>query len=86
VKSSKSASADAIVEGDMVKWEGQPVPGEVMEIRGKDALIAFGQLITNVKVSRLEKLSRNEYKKELRGVQFRFCRFGSACAGEKTDF
>jgi DNA mismatch repair protein MutS2 len=59
---------DAIVEGDIVKWEGQPIPGEVMEIRGKDALIAFGQLVTNVKVSRLEKLSRNEYKKELKSV------------------
>jgi DNA mismatch repair protein MutS2 len=59
---------DAIVEGDIVKWEGQPIPGEVMEIRGKDALIAFGQLVTNVKVSRLEKLSRNEYKMELKSV------------------
>jgi DNA mismatch repair protein MutS2 len=59
---------DTIVEGDIVKWEGQPIPGEVMEIRGKDALIAFGQLVTNVKVSRLEKLSRNEYKKELKSV------------------
>ncbi len=59
---------DAIVEGDIVKWDGQPIPGEVMEIKGKNALIAFGQLVTNVKVSRLEKLSRNEYKKELRSV------------------
>ncbi|GAO28437.1 endonuclease MutS2 [Geofilum rubicundum] len=67
-KSSKPPVPDTIAEGDMVKWQGQPIPGEVMEIKGKNALIAFGQLITNVKVSRLEKLSRNEYKKELRSV------------------
>lgn len=55
-----------IIEGDMVKLEGQPHPGEVMEIKGKEALVAFGQLVTKVKVTRLEKLSRNEYKREVR--------------------
>jgi DNA mismatch repair protein MutS2 len=67
-QSSMAAPPDPIVEGDIVKCQGQPIPGEVMEIKGKNALIAFGQLVTNVKVSRLEKLSRNEYKKELRSV------------------
>jgi len=55
-----------LVEGDIVKLQGQPSAGEVIEIKGKNALIAFGQLITTVKISRLQKLSRNEYKKEQR--------------------
>lgn len=55
-----------IAEGDLVKLEGQPLPGEVMEIKGREALVAFGQLVTKVKVTRLEKVSRNEIKREVR--------------------
>lgn len=57
---------DEIETGDFVKLQGQPVPGEVIEIKGKEALVAFGQLITNVKLVRLEKMSKKEIKKEIR--------------------
>ncbi|WP_088654029.1 endonuclease MutS2 [Geofilum rhodophaeum] len=57
---------DAVQEGDYVRLQGQAQAGEVMEIKGKNAMVAFGQLVTTVKLSRLEKLSRNAYKKELR--------------------
>ncbi|TCO06812.1 endonuclease MutS2 [Natronoflexus pectinivorans] len=57
---------DEIVEGDVVMLEGQPIPGEVMEVKGRDALVAFGQLITKVKISRLEKISKGDYKKAMR--------------------
>lgn len=60
------AMPDVIAEGDLVKLAGQPVPGEVMEVKGKDALVAFGQLVTKIKISRLEKISRTTYKKEMR--------------------
>jgi DNA mismatch repair protein MutS2 len=60
------AESKLISEGDLVKLEGQPIPGEVMEVKGKDAMVAFGQLVTTVKLIRLEKISRNTYKKELR--------------------
>ncbi|MFW6351601.1 MAG: Smr/MutS family protein, partial [Bacteroidota bacterium] len=52
--------------GDTVKLEGQSVPGQVIEINGKDAVVAFGQLITTVKCTRLHRISKNEYKKSLR--------------------
>lgn len=61
-----AAENDAVQEGDYVHLQGQTQAGEVMEIKGKNAMVAFGQLVTTVKLSRLEKLSRNAYKKELR--------------------
>ncbi len=57
---------DKIGEGDLVTLKGQPVTGEVLELSDKEALVAFGQMITKVKVTRLQKVSRKEYKKSLR--------------------
>jgi len=59
-------TSSVIGEGDIVRLEGQPVPGEVMEIRGENAMVAFGSLVSNVKLSRLTKISRREYKREVR--------------------
>ena len=41
--------------GDNVKMEGQSTVGTVMEINGKNALVAFGMLKTNVKLERLKR-------------------------------
>ena len=49
-----------------MKLEGQPIPGEVIEIKDTEAIVAFGQLITNVKLVRLEKMSKKEIKKEMK--------------------
>lgn len=51
---------------DAVILEGQSVPGQVIEINGKDVVVAFGQLITTVKITRLQRISKKEYKKTLR--------------------
>lgn len=59
-------TSSVIGEGDIVRLEGQPVPGEVMDIRGENAMVAFGSLVSNVKLSRLTKISRREYKREVR--------------------
>ena len=40
---------------DMVKIEGQDTAGEVMEIRGKSAVVIFGNLKSTVKLEKLEK-------------------------------
>lgn len=45
----------AIVVGDLVKMEGQDVNGEVLEIKGKNAFVAFGHLKTRVKLELLRK-------------------------------
>lgn len=39
--------------GDVVKLDGEGVPGKVLEIKGKQAIVIFGQLKTSVAVSRL---------------------------------
>ncbi|MCL2074364.1 MAG: Smr/MutS family protein [Marinilabiliaceae bacterium] len=54
---------DRIEKGDFVKLHGYSIPGEVLEIRENDALVAFGQLITNTKLILLEKISKNEFKR-----------------------
>ena len=59
---------DRIAKGDYVKLQGQSVPGEVIELSGKEAVVAFGSLFTTVKVSRLEKISNNAAKKEIRNA------------------
>jgi DNA mismatch repair protein MutS2 len=65
----KPAEADLpLAKGDTVKLEGQDVPGEILEIDGKSAMVAFGNLKTLVKMTRLTRISRNAFKKESRQV------------------
>jgi len=49
-----------ILVGDMVKMKDQELPGEVVELRGKNAVVAFGNLKTNTKLDRLIKLTPDE--------------------------
>ncbi len=60
------ATDDQVVirEGDSVRILGQEVTGEVLEVRGKDAEVQIGGLKTVIKLSRLEKISRGEKKKQ----------------------
>lgn len=48
--------------GAYVKIKGQTAVGEVLSIKGKDVEVAIGQLQTNIKLNRLEKVSKTEYK------------------------
>lgn len=48
---------------DVVKIKGQTTVGEVIEVQGKSAVVAFGMIKTTVKVERLERVSRNQLKK-----------------------
>ncbi len=51
-----------IVVKDYVRIKGQATIGEVLAIRGKDIEVAIGELKTNIKRNRLEKMSKKEYK------------------------
>lgn len=51
-----------IKEGSYVRVKGQETIGEVIGIRGKDVEVAIGELKTNIKLNRLEKVSKKEYK------------------------
>lgn len=48
--------------GDMVRIREQEAAGEVLEIRGKNYVIAFGMLKTNTKLEKLEKIPAAEAK------------------------
>ena len=54
--------------GSYVRIKGQPTIGEILSIRGKDAEIAIGELKTNVKLNRLEKMSKKEFKEATKEV------------------
>ncbi len=52
----KEVKSDSTIRpGDMVRIEGQDTTGEVMEIRGKSAVVIFGNLKSTVKLEKLEK-------------------------------
>ena len=45
----------AIVPGATVKIKGQTTVGEVMEVNGKNAVVAFGSIKTTIRIDRLER-------------------------------
>jgi DNA mismatch repair protein MutS2 len=49
--------------GDKVRIAGQHTVGDLIEINKKNAVIAFGQLITSLPIDQIERLSNNEAKK-----------------------
>ena len=48
----------AITPGCNVRIKGQTSVGEVMEVNGKNAVIAFGSIKTTVKLDRLERAAQ----------------------------
>ncbi len=57
-----------IKKGDKVKLFGQDSVGEVLDVNGKNYLVAFGQMVTSLPESRIEKISNNEFKKAAQQV------------------
>ena len=82
VKSSKSKqqeqlkAADVVEERKMdftigmpVRIEGQTTVGEIMELNGKNAVVAFGSLYMNVEISKLQHLTDDEKRKIRKSVR-----------------
>lgn len=55
---------DVIESGDNVRLKGQTSVGQIIEIQGKSALVAFGMLKSTVKLDKLEKVSKGQIKRE----------------------
>ncbi len=55
---------EVIEPGDAVRIKGQTSIGEVLSTDGKNTLVAFGMIKTTVKTERLEKMSKNQIKRE----------------------
>ncbi|MDO5570245.1 MAG: endonuclease MutS2 [Bacteroidales bacterium] len=62
-KEKKIFNPEIFEPGDAVRIKGQTSIGELLSIDGKNAMIAFGMIKTNVKVESLEKMSKNQIKK-----------------------
>ena len=60
-----------IEAGDWVRLKDNGAVAEVISIKNKDVEISIGDLKSNVKLSRLEKISKTEVKKELKAVERR---------------
>lgn len=56
---------DEIAVGDSVRLKGQTSAGTVMEVLEKQAVVAFGMIKSTVKLEQLEKVSKNQIKKEI---------------------
>ena len=50
--------------GDTVRMQGQQGGGEILDISGKKAVVAFGALKTTIDLKKLERVSRNQIKKD----------------------
>ena len=71
VKTTKEAAPEELstlplVVGDKVKMANHNGYGEIMELKGKKAIVAFGQLRTTIDTKQLERISNKTYKKETR--------------------
>ena len=60
----KQFDPSVIEKGDSVRLDSQKAVGEVIEVNPKTAVVAFGSLITSVKLNRLTKVSKAQVKKE----------------------
>lgn len=58
-----------IAQGDKVRIAGQDAVGEVMQIDGKNAIVAFGSMLTTIKVNKLERVTLTEYRRAERTVK-----------------
>ncbi|HEY8401581.1 MAG TPA: Smr/MutS family protein, partial [Cytophagaceae bacterium] len=54
-----------IKEGDLVRIKDSGAVGEVVAIKAKDAEIMIGDLKSNIKLSRLEKITRKDFRKQV---------------------
>lgn len=57
-----------IAAGVKVRLEGQDSVGQVESVKGKKAVVAFGQILTTVELSRLTAVSNSEFKRQHRST------------------
>lgn len=57
--------------GDWVRLKDNGAIGEVLQLKSKEVEISIGELKSNVKLSRLERISQGEVKKEIKAIGVR---------------
>jgi DNA mismatch repair protein MutS2 len=63
-KSPPSGDLGGFSVGSSVRLKGQTATGTIIEIQDKNAIVAFGQMKSTVKLSKLEAVSNTQLKKE----------------------
>ena len=66
----KQFDPGTIAQGDQVRLKGQTSPGTVLEVQGKEAVVAFGMIKSTVKLEKLEKVSKGQVKREMQKSTF----------------
>ena len=61
---------EIIEVGDNVRLKGQTSAGTVLEVNGKQVLVAFGMIKSSLKLEQLEKVSKGQIKKEIQKSTF----------------
>jgi len=64
--SEREAEKSELRIGSNVRMKGQTATGVILEMQDKQAVVAFGNLKSTVKLARLEAISNNQLKKEAR--------------------
>jgi DNA mismatch repair protein MutS2 len=83
---SPDVSSGSIEVGNIVKIKGQRTAGEVLEIKGKNVIVAFGTLKTSTKIDLLEKISNNRLKKEASQSQIMVANSSDSMSEKKLYF
>jgi DNA mismatch repair protein MutS2 len=79
-------NSQVIEIGNTVKIKGQRTAGEVLEIKGKNAIVAFGALKTTTKLEQLEKISNNQLRKETTKSQIITSNLSDTMSEKKLHF
>lgn len=80
------AEEKKLAVGDTVRLKGQTTTGTVIELQGKQAVVAFGMIKSTVKADQLEQVSRNQLKKEVRSHTFVSAQTADAMHEKKLHF
>jgi DNA mismatch repair protein MutS2 len=75
-----------LTTGDKVKIKGQNTAGELIELNDKNAVVAFGQMITTLPRDQVEKISSNEAKKLERGQRTGISRLSENFSQRRLSF
>lgn len=68
--SNQPFNKNELIVGDSVRLKGQTSAGTVLEITGKQAIVAFGMIKSSIKLEQLEKVSKGQLKKEIQKNTF----------------
>jgi len=86
VKTAGSFNKEVIEAGNAVRLKGQTSAGTVIEIQGKQAVVAFGMIKSTVALERLEKVSKTQLKQDAKKNTFISMQTADSMHEKKLNF